>query len=95
MIEAVALVGLLLVAFGLYARHAERRQAELVALIDRLCQRVQAPNAAVLEHDENVRALRDEEYAPPAVAPDDDDAYWLSRDKLAEMAMAQELNDGR
>ena len=95
MIEAVVIAALAVVAFVIYERHQASRQRELVALIDRLCQRVQAPHAAILEHDEQVRAQRDEEYAPPAVPPDDDEAFWMSRDKLAELAMAQELNDGR
>lgn len=84
-----------LAAFLLYERRAERRRVDpttqaLIALCDRLCQRLQAPHAAILEHDEQVRALRDDEYAPPAVPPDDDDAFWMSRDKLAELAMEQE-----
>jgi hypothetical protein len=95
MIEAGLLALAALVAFGIYERHQERRQQQLIALVDRLCQRVQAPQAAVLEHDERVRALRDEEYAPPAVPPDDDEAFWASRDKLAELMMEQELHDGR
>jgi hypothetical protein len=95
MIEAGLLALAALVAFGIYERHQERRQQQLIALVDRLCQRVQAPQAAVLEHDEQVRVLRDEEYAPPAVPPDDDEAFWASRDKLAELMMEQELHDGR
>ena len=90
------LVAVLLGALLVYERHQEqRRMREMVALIDRLCQRIQAPAAAVLEHDEATRVMRDEEYAPPAVPPDDDDEFWASREKLAELAMQQELNDGR
>jgi hypothetical protein len=95
MIEAGLAALAALAAFVIYERHQERRQQQLIALVDRLCQRVQAPQAAVLEHDEQVRALRDEEYAPPAVPPDDDEAFWASRDKLAELMMEQELTDGR
>jgi hypothetical protein len=73
-------------------RHPDATAVELIAVIDRLCQRVQAPAAAILEHDEAVRSPRSEEYAPPAVAPEDDEGYWESRDKLAELMMAEELS---
>lgn len=86
-----------LAAFLLYERRAERRRVDpqlqaLIKLCDRLCQRLQAPHAAILEHDEQVREPRSDEYAPPAVPPDDDDAFWASRDKLAELLMEQEVN---
>jgi adenine-specific DNA methylase len=84
-------IALLMVAFLL----GENRQsnADYIALIDRLCQRLQAPAAAVLEHDEMTRGRRGEEYAPPAVEPDDDEAFWQSRDKLAEYVMSRELDE--
>ena len=93
----IALVTLGLVVVVLLAERWQdhRHQRELIALIDRLCQRVQAPHAAVLEHDEQVREPRSEEYAPPAVEPDDDEAFWTSRDRLADLMMAQEVNGGR
>ena len=95
---ALAVAQLGVVAFLVW-NHRERRRASpdtqaLIALVDRLCQRIQDPAAAVLEHDELVRASRSEEYAPPAVAPDDDEAFWTSRNKLADLLMAEEL-DGR
>jgi hypothetical protein len=52
---------------------------EMVALTDRLCQRLQAPMVAVGEHDAQVAGL----FAPPAVPMDDDDAHWESKDDLA------------
>lgn len=99
MITGLSVLGLLaVVAFLLYDRARERRHAShvnpdlqaLVELCDRLCQRLQAPNAAVLEHD--ARLPRTEEYAPPAVPPDDDDAFWMSRDKLADLLMQHETS---
>lgn len=83
------------VALLLVDRWQQRRRANpdlqaLIALCDRLCQRLQSPQAAVLEHDEQVRALRDEEYAPPAVTPEVDEEFWASREKLAELMMEQE-----
>lgn len=79
----LALIGVLVI---------ERRKsdADKIALIDRLCQRLQAPGAAVLEHDEAVRGLRDSEYAPPALDPEDDEAFWLNKDRLAERMMEAE-----
>lgn len=96
----VAVVTLALVVVVLLAerwqdrRRGDRALTELVALSDRMAQRLQAPQAAIIEHDEAVRG-RTDEYAPPAVEPDDDEAYWMSRDKLAELAMAQETSGGR
>lgn len=96
MTYALLIVVAFLVALLVYERYQEQRRArDLIALVDRLCQRVQAPHAAVLEHDQQVRVARDDEYAPPAVEPEDDQGYWASRDKLAEMLMEQELHDGR
>jgi hypothetical protein len=54
---------------------------------------LQAPGAAVLEHDEAVRAPRPPEYAPPALEPEDDEGYWMSREKLAELAMQAEVDE--
>lgn len=52
----------------------------LVALCDRLCQRVQAPDVAVAQH---VQADAPG-WAPPAVAYDDDEGFALSKEQLAE-----------
>lgn len=84
----IACAELAVIAYLVFERR--RSSAEFIALVDRLCQRVQAPGAAVLEHDERVRAVRPPEYAPPALEPEDDEAYWMSREKLAEMAMEAE-----
>jgi hypothetical protein len=64
----------------------------LIDLVDRLCQRIQAPEQAVIEHSIQ-QPLPD---VPPTVRPDDDRGYWealnLSKEDLAEGAMAGELN---
>jgi hypothetical protein len=90
-LAVIATAELVLIGFLMWERR--RSSADYIALIDRLCQRLQAPAAAVLEHDEQVRARRGEEYAPPAVEPDDDEGYWLSRDKLADLAMKAEQDE--
>lgn len=91
----LAVVAWAVVVFLLWERHHAADTQALISLVDRMAQRIQAPNAAILEHDELVRELRTEEYAPPAVAPDDDEGYWASRDKLAELLMEQEANGDR
>jgi hypothetical protein len=80
---------IVLAAFHLWDRRGERRQ--LIDALDRMAARIQAPQAAAVEF-----ANVDEgpEYAPPAIDPDDDDAFWESRDRLAERLMAEEQAGG-
>ena len=82
MIALAVICGLLvaLVAFGLLDRRAERRQ--LLATIDGLARRIQAPQMAAIEvhNDTSAQPL----YAPPAVNPDSDEDFWESREQLAE-----------
>lgn len=59
---------------------------ELVALVDRLCQRVQAPDVAVAEH----AAAQGPVWAPPAVPMDDDEAHFQSKEALAEQVAMME-----
>lgn len=85
-----------LVLIGVLVRARYRAHPDLEPLLEAiasLCQRVQAPGTAVLEHDERNRLQRPQEYAPPAVEPEDDDGYWLSREHLAEAAMKYETED--
>lgn len=88
-LAAFAAAELVLIAYLVFEHRVMER--DHIALVDRLCQRLQAPGAAVLEHDEAVRQRED--YAPPGIEPDDDAGYWASRDKLAEYAMNEELAD--
>jgi hypothetical protein len=86
-----AVAELVLIGWLVYERR--RTSADFIALVDRLCQRLQSPTAAVMEHDEAVRARPGAEYAPPAIEPEDDEGYWMSREKLAEYAMNTELDE--
>lgn len=65
--------------------------AALVALVDRLCQRIQAPDLAVVDH----QMAQPLAFSPPAVPMSSDEGYWeaqdLSKEQLAQMAMAQEV----
>jgi len=63
----------------------------LIDLVDRLCQRVQAPQAAIIEHSAGVMPG----YAPASVSTESDEDYWraqLSKEELAERMMAAELD---
>jgi hypothetical protein len=59
---------------------------ELVELIDRLCQRVQAPEYAVAQHAQQAMA----QDVPQAVSMFDDEEHWASKEELAEA-----LSNGR
>ena len=83
---AILLAALAYLAFDRWqtARILERQSPDLeamVALVDRLCQRVQAPEIAVMQHDQG-----GEQWAPPAVGFDDDEGFALSKEQLAEMS---------
>ena len=89
MIALAVIAGLLvmLAAFTLYDRRVERRQ--LLATIDALARRIQAPQMAAIEvHNDSAQPL----YAPPAVNPFSDDEYWESRELLAERLMREEVD---
>jgi hypothetical protein len=93
MLELAAL--LIVVTYLAWDRHHTARilaaaspdLAELIALTDRLAQRVQAPTLATLEHDE---AITNTYPAPIAVPMDDDDAHWESKEQLAQRLAALE-----
>lgn len=62
----------------------------LVALVRDLCQRVQAPKEAVVQHQMETGPV----FAPPAVLPDDDAGWFearMSKEDLARQAMDEEL----
>ncbi len=60
--------------------------AELVALTDRLCQRIQAPEAAVIEHQMQMPLPP----MPQVIDMDDDQAHWESKEQMAEREMTEE-----
>jgi hypothetical protein len=76
----------------LAAHAAERAQphpdiAALIALVENMAQRIQAPQQAVIDH-----ALQTElPPMPNVVMPDDDQGFWESREDLAVRAMSDEL----
>jgi hypothetical protein len=65
--------------------------AQIIAMTDRMARRVQAPQLAAAETANEEHSPL---YAPPALIPDDDDAYWESREALADRAMKEEVSGG-
>lgn len=62
---------------------------ELVGIVDRLCQRIQAPDAAVTEHA-MAQPLPD---MPQVVMPDDDRAWWESQGfQMPKEQLAEQLD---
>lgn len=68
-------------------RHLVTLQA---AQVDRLCQRIQAPELAIAEHATHAIG----EWAPPAVLPDDDAGHWEAKEDLAQRLSDMELRHG-
>lgn len=73
-------------------RRADPGTVELIALCDRLCQRLQAPQMATLEYHQ--AQVPTSEEAPAAVHPDSDEDYWEARETLADRLMAEEMQSG-
>jgi hypothetical protein len=89
-IPLAAIAGLLivLVAFLLWERRRpDPDVAALIALVDRLCRRIQAPQLAAIEDQQPVPQQN-----PVAVNPFSDDEYWESRELLAERLMREEVD---
>lgn len=78
----------LLIAVLLADRRSERQ--EVRAERADLLQRIQAPQYATVQHYNDHQEI----VAPPAVNPDLDDDYWLSKDDLAERAARDEVTSG-
>ena len=87
----ITVVALAFYAFGRRERSAQVDRDRLLATIDTLCQRVQAPELAVVDHQARQETLA----SPPAVGFDNDDEYWqateMTKEQLAEQMMAREL----
>lgn len=78
-----------LVAFLLWERRRpDPDLAAMIALVDRLCVRIQAPQLAAIE-EANERVMHN----PVAVNPEGADAeYWESREALADRLFAEEAH---
>jgi hypothetical protein len=76
---------LALVAYQVLERRREREYHG--RQVDRLLQRIQAPEIAIAEHAQDAVG----EFAPPAVAMDDDGAHWEAKEQLADRLRAHEL----
>ena len=79
----VAIVATLILDRRLERQEVARERRDLL-------QRIQAPQYAAVEHyNEHI-----ENQSPPAVNPDMDEDYWVSKDDLAEIAAKGEVNGG-
>lgn len=70
------------------ALETARERVEHTALVERLLQRIQAPETAVIEH-----SVAQPFASPAAVTPDDDQDFWearMTKEQLAELAMSYE-----
>ena len=79
-------MSVVLIAFLLQDRHNERQEVR-VERAD-LLQRIQAPQHAVTQHH-NAGAGQ---FAPPAVDPEIDEDFWVSKEDLAELAARGEAS---
>jgi len=59
----------------------------LIALVERMAQRIQAPTEAVVEH-QLAAPLPD---SPPAIPFDNDQAFWEAQEPLSKEALADAL----
>ena len=92
-LTVVCALALALVAVVLHDRARERgewahERGEWTRERGDLLQRIQAPAQAVAEHTAQVTVLR----SPPAVATENDEDYWESREELAERLAAAETS---
>ena len=87
----VVIAELAVIAFLVRLQHTDSGRLEIIDMADRMARRIQAPQlAAIQTANEEHSPL----YAPPALIPDDDEAYWESREQLAERMMAEETGGG-
>lgn len=76
-------------AHAQWRAYADRERQEFIALTDRLLQRIQAPEQAVMDHSVTQVPFP----LPEAVNPESDTEFWesqLTKEQLADALMAQE-----
>lgn len=83
----VVIAELAVIALLVRLQHTDSGRLEIIDMADRMARRLQAPQLAAIEQANEESPL----YAPPALIPDDDDAYWESREALADRAMREEV----
>ena len=90
MIYLAVICGLELVVIGFMLQDRRDERREVRAERADLLQRIQAPQYAAVEHyNDHV-----ENTSPPAVNPDVDEDFWMSKDDLAEFEAREELAHG-
>lgn len=63
----------------------------MVELVESLCQRIQAPEVAVMAHANGTLGAD----MPMHVPLDDDDEHWVAKEELADRAFREELGGRR
>jgi hypothetical protein len=88
-IPLAIVAGLLVVLVALLLwerRRPDPNVVAMIALVDRLCRRIQAPQMAAIEEANETLPGR----SPVAINPELDDEYWESREALADRLMREE-----
>lgn len=80
MIELTVIVACQLALIVLLVLERRLEREAHTAQLDRLLQRIQAPEYAIAEHAQQATPL----WAPPAVAMDDDASHWEAKEDLAQ-----------
>jgi hypothetical protein len=87
-VTELTIIVVALLALVVYLTVERRREREYHGRqLDRLLQRIQAPEYAIAEHAQQAIS----EFAPPAVAMDDDSSHWEAKEQLAERLRELEL----
>ena len=88
-LAVVALAELAVIVLLIRLAHADNGQlGQIIAMADGMAKRLQAPQLAAIETANEEHSPL---YAPPALIPDDDDAYWENREQLADRLMKEEV----
>ena len=90
MIYLAVICGLELVVIGFMLQDRRDERREVRAERADLLQRIQAPEYAAIEHYNDLT----KNVSPPAINPDVDEDYWVSKDDLAEQMAREEAARG-
>lgn len=86
----LVVIALLVLLVGVLIIDRRDERDDHAGQLDRLLQRIQAPELAVAEHAQHAVA----EWAPPAVPLDDDASHWEAKEDLAQRLAEMELKRG-
>ena len=90
MIELAVICGLQVILIGWLVVDRRLERQEVARERGDLLQRISAPEYAAMKHYNHDQP----QMAPPAINPDIDEDYWVSKEDLAEMMAHDEANRG-